>query len=76
LATYKLKLDIRNGIAKALLDYIFQLAKSSKAIEITIVKDAKKEKLLEDIKSSLKEVKLMNEGKIPKKTLKQMLGEN
>jgi hypothetical protein len=34
MATYKLKLDVRNSIAKALLEYIFQLSKSSKAIEI------------------------------------------
>jgi hypothetical protein len=33
----------------------------------------KKEKLLSDIKAGLKEVKLMQEGKIKKKTLKEML---
>ncbi len=45
MATYKLKLDVRNSIAKALLEYIFQLSKSSKAIEIEIENEVNKPNL-------------------------------
>jgi len=59
-------LKIKENTAEAKL--MIEFLKSQPWVEII-----EKNKLLEEIEISLKEVKLMNDGKIKKKSLKQML---
>lgn len=74
-----IKIDNRSSKGKALLLYLRALEQTDDFIEI--IKDAKNKNILKDDKSTLmdeieqglREVKLMQEGKLEKKSLKDIL---
>ena len=75
-----MKLVIDNSLAKgkALLFYLKAIAYETNSfitIEPEIFENKKESNLLSQIEAGLQDVKKMKEGKVPEKTLKQMLNE-
>ncbi len=82
MATFKINIDMRKTEGRLLFSYLKSLAQKTNIIKIIEEENTNKDfgkigsnTLVKKINKSLKEVKQIKEGKLPKKTLNQLIEE-